>query len=115
MLDLKPVFLKLSMVDERDEGNYEIIDQYILEYIKQFNKIIDGLINGLDLGKEKYEPILRLRYQSKILKGIDPEFLVELRHGDYVYDLSQKMNRLEFYRQYKAQFKILSERLELNI
>lgn len=115
MLSLKVIVSKLQMLDETNEKDRGLIDKYISEYKNTFNEIIDELTEGLDLGKEKYEPMLRLKYQYKMLKGVDPEFLIELRHGDYIHDLANMTARIDFYIKYKNQFQMLSERLETDI
>ena len=75
----------------------EIIDELILDYIKKFNIKVDEMIIGLEYGDGKYEDILTLRYKTKIFKGIDPEFLIELRYGNHLYNLEDRVDRRRFY------------------
>lgn len=110
MLKLKSIISKLLVLDEDNES--ECIDKYILEYIEEFNKIIDEFIVENKIDGKNYEPILKVRFQYKLLSSIDPEFLINLRHGKYIYDLDSANSRLKFYKKYKKQFQLLSKRLE---
>lgn len=95
-----------------DEKDIESIDKHLIEYIKYFNNKVDELLKDIEYGNEKYDGILNLRYKTKILKGIDPEFLIELRHGNHIYDLKNRDSRLSFYKNNKEWFKEVEAKLK---
>lgn len=94
----------LKFLQEVEMEEEVILDKWIKEYRQNFNYIVDDLMKNITFTSNEYEKLLRLKYEYKYFKGIDTEFLIELKHGNYTLNLDKREDRLEFLKKNKDLF-----------